>query len=206
MVAPSRIPPSLRPCGPSMHVLGAARPNDSGSHACRVGGPPMSGGPTPDARRHDHAVAIRARRRGILRTASSLHLLEATADRGPLVAAWLAMVHVAKLFVRPPRPRQRASVPEVAGLRVQRGPHGHAVEVLLRARLPPDSGWRCPGGRQSRPETSRCQRGVPARYVQQARGYHFAPRRVAWASSPGHEDVSGGARGAALRHGLATWP
>ena len=189
MVAPSRIPPSLRPCGPSMHVLGAARPNDSAAHVCRVGGPPPSGGPTPGARRQDHAVAIRARRPGILRTASSLHLLEAGADTGPLVAAWLATVHVAKLPVRPPRPRQRASVPEGAGLRVQRGPHGHAVEVLLRARLPPDSGRRCPGGRKSRPETSRCQRGVPARYVQQARWYHFALRRVAWASSPGHEAV-----------------
>ena len=123
---------------PSMHVLGAARPNESGAHACRVGGPPPSGGPTLVARHQDHAVAIQPRRRGILRAASSLHLLEATADRGPLVAAWLATVHAANLPVRPQGPGQRASVPEAAGLRVQRGPHGHAGEVLLRARLPPD--------------------------------------------------------------------
>ena len=187
MVAPAHIPAPLRPCGPSVHVLGAARPNDSGSHTFRVGGPPPSGGPTPGARRHDHAVAIRARRRGILRAASSLRLLEATADRGPLVAAWLATVHVAKLPVWPPRPRQRASIPEEAGLRVQHGPHSNAVEVLLRARLPPDSGRRRRGGRQSRAETSRCQRGVPPRYVQQARGHHFALSRDASASSPGHE-------------------
>ena len=52
------------------------------------------GGSTLDARHHDHALALPAWRRGILRTASSLHILEATADRGPLVAAWLATVHV----------------------------------------------------------------------------------------------------------------
>ena len=179
MVAPAHIPAPLRPCGPSVHVLGAARPNDSGSHTFRVGGPPPSGGPTPGTRRQDLAVAIRARRRGIPRTASSLCLLEATADRGTLVAAWLATVRVAKLCVRPPRPRQRASVSEGAGLRVQRGSHGYAGEVLVRATFPPDSAGHRGGGRQSRRETSRHQWGVPTCYVQQARWYHFAPKRVA---------------------------
>ena len=59
---------------------------------------------------------------------------------------------------------------------------------------------------QRRAVVSGDQRGVPTRYVLPARWYHFALRRVAWASSPGHETMSGAAWGAAFRHGLATWP